>query len=37
MSNLKLALENTMSRQIAEYESDLEIHEFSRRFEKRIN
>lgn len=37
MSNLKLALENTMSRQIAEYERDLEIHEFSHRFEKRMN
>lgn len=37
MSNLKAALENTMSRQIAEYENDLETHEFSRRFEKRMN
>ena len=36
MSNLKLALENTMNLQIAEYEKDLETHEFSRRFEKRI-
>ena len=37
MSNLKLALENTMNLQIAEYEKDLEIHEFSPRFEKRMN
>ena len=37
MSNLKLALENTMNLQIAEYEKDLETHEFSRRFEKRMN
>ena len=37
MSNLRLALENTMSRQIAEYEKDLETHEFSHRFEKRMN
>lgn len=37
MSNLKLALENTMSRQIAEYENALGTHEFSHRFEKRMN
>ena len=37
MSNLKLALENTMERQIAEYENGLEACEFSRRFEKRMN
>lgn len=37
MSNLKLALENTMNLQIAEYENDLETHEFSHRFEKRMN
>ena len=37
MSNLELALENTMNRQIAEYENDLETHEFSHRFEKRMN
>lgn len=37
MSNLKLALENTMNLQIAEYEKDLATHEFSRRFEKRMN
>ena len=37
MDKLKLALENTMIRQIAEYESDLEAHEFSYRFEKRMN
>lgn len=37
MSNLKLALENTMNLQIAEYENNLEIHEFSHRFEKRMN
>ena len=37
MSNLKLALENTMNRQIAEYENGLEIHVFSHRFEKRMN
>ena len=37
MSNLKLALENTMDRQIAEYENDLETYAFSRRFEKRMN
>lgn len=37
MNNLKLALENTMSRQIAEYENGLETYEFSRRFEKRMN
>ena len=37
MSNLKLALENTMSLQISEYENDLETHEFSHHFEKRMN
>lgn len=37
MSNLKLALENTMNRQIAEYENDLETCVFSHRFEKRMN
>ncbi len=37
MSNLKLALENTMNLQIAEYENDLETHKFSYRFEKRMN
>ena len=37
MSNFKLALENTMNRQIAEYENGLEIHVFSHRFEKRMN
>lgn len=37
MSNLELALENTMSRQIAEYENGLETHEFSHCFEKRMN
>lgn len=37
MSNLKLALENTMNRQIAEHENGLEIHVFSHRFEKRMN
>ena len=36
MSNLKLALENTMNLQIAEYEKDSETHEFSHRFEKRM-
>lgn len=37
MSNLKLALENTMNQQIADYENDLETCVFSRRFEKRMN
>ena len=37
MSNLKLALENTMKKQIAEYENDMEIHEFSNHFEKRMS
>ena len=37
MSNLKLALENTMNQQIAEYENDLETYTFSHRFEKRMN
>ena len=36
MSNLKLALENTMDLQIAEYENGLGTHEFSHRFEKRM-
>ena len=37
MNNIKLALENTMNRQIAEYENDLETYVFSHRFEKRMN
>lgn len=37
MNELKTALENTMNWQIAEYEKDLEDHEFSRRFERKIN
>lgn len=37
MSNFKSALENTMEKQIAEYENDLETYEFSHRFEKRMN
>lgn len=37
MNELKTALENTMNRQIAEYEKDLEDYEFSRRFERKIN
>lgn len=37
MSNLKLALENTMTRQIAEYENGLDTYKFSHRFEKRMN
>lgn len=37
MNNLKLALESTMNRQIAEYENDLETYAFSHRFEKRMN
>ena len=37
MSNLKYALENTIEQQIAEYENDLELHVFSRRFKKRMS
>ncbi len=37
MNEFKTALENTMNWQIAEYEKDLENHEFSRRFERKIN
>lgn len=37
MNEFKTALENTMNRQIAEYEKDLEDYEFSRRFERKIN
>ena len=37
MNELKTALENTMNRQIAEYEKNLEDYEFSRRFERKIN
>lgn len=37
MSNLKLALENTMNRQIDEYENDLETCVFSQHFEKKMN
>ena len=37
MNEFKTALENTMNRQIAEYEKNLEDYEFSRRFERKIN
>ena len=36
MSNLKLALENTMNMQIAECENGLETYKFSHRFERRM-